>query len=123
MCPRRITRSAPLAIWRLLMTGGALESPNGWSAPRHELGEQISMLPVAPGAVLEEREFAASVKQALRDLHQPSALVRNPLLASSMVQQQLRQRQTKPRIRSFARSSCRARRSLGPTRAPKGTTA
>ena len=57
-----------------------------------ELGEQISMLPVAPGTVLEEREFAASVKQALRDLHQPSALVLNPLLASSMVQQQLRQR-------------------------------
>jgi hypothetical protein len=57
-----------------------------------ELGEQVSSPPVEPSALLGQQEFAAAVKQALRDLHQPFALVRNPLLASAMVQQQLGQR-------------------------------
>jgi hypothetical protein len=56
-----------------------------------ELGEQVSMQPIEPAAVLSQEEFAASVKQALRALHQPQVLLRNPLLASGMVQSVLRE--------------------------------
>ena len=56
-----------------------------------ELGEQVSAPPTEPATALSQEEFAASVKQALRTLHQPQALLRNPLLASSMVQTALRQ--------------------------------
>jgi hypothetical protein len=55
-----------------------------------ELGEQVSIEPAEPAAALSQEEFAASVKQALRWLHQPQALLRNPLLASSMVQSAVR---------------------------------
>ena len=44
-----------------------------------------------PASALSEDEFAAFVKQALRTLHQPQELLRNPLLASTMVQTALRQ--------------------------------
>jgi hypothetical protein len=56
-----------------------------------ELGELVSSPPVEPSALLGQQEFGAAVKQALRDLYQPFALARNPLLASAMVQQQLGQ--------------------------------
>jgi hypothetical protein len=56
-----------------------------------ELGEQISLQSTEPATALSEEEFAAYVKQALRTLHQPQELLRNPLLASSMVQTELRQ--------------------------------
>jgi hypothetical protein len=55
-----------------------------------ELGEPVSQ-PVEPAAALSQQEFAAAVKEALRSLRQPQALVRNPLLASSMVQTALRE--------------------------------
>jgi hypothetical protein len=55
-----------------------------------ELGHQVGLEAEAPAAALSQEEFAASVKQALRDLHQPRALLRSPLLASAMVQAQLR---------------------------------
>ena len=55
-----------------------------------ELGEPVSQ-PVEPAAALSQQEFAAAVKEALRSLRQPHALVRNPLLASSMVQTALRE--------------------------------
>lgn len=42
--------------------------------------------------MLSHEEFAASVKEALRAIHQPQALLRNPLVASSMVQSTLRER-------------------------------
>ena len=56
-----------------------------------ELGEQVSAPSTEPATALSHEEFAASVKQALRTLHQPQVLLRNPLLASSMVQTALRQ--------------------------------
>jgi len=56
-----------------------------------ELGEQVSVSPTASAAVLSHEEFATSVKQALRSLHQPQALLRNPLLASGVVQSALRE--------------------------------
>lgn len=56
-----------------------------------ELGEQVSLQPTEPATALSEEEFAASVKQALRTLHQPHELLRSRLLASSMVQTELRQ--------------------------------
>jgi hypothetical protein len=56
-----------------------------------ELGEQVSLQSTEPATALSEEEFAALVKQALRTLHQPQELLRNPLLASSMVQSELRQ--------------------------------
>lgn len=56
-----------------------------------ELGEQITLQVAEPATALSEEEFAASVKQALRTLHQPLELLRNPLLAASMVQSELRQ--------------------------------
>jgi hypothetical protein len=37
------------------------------------------------------KEFAAAVKEALRSLHHPQALLHNPLLASSMAQTELRE--------------------------------
>lgn len=49
-----------------------------------ELGERIDDEPVAHVATLPYEDFAGSVKQALRDLHQPSALLRNPLLGSGI---------------------------------------
>jgi len=55
-----------------------------------ELGEQVTMSAPEPAATLSHEEFAASVKQALRTLHQPQALLRNPLVVSSMVQSQIR---------------------------------
>jgi hypothetical protein len=55
-----------------------------------ELGEQVGESLPQPAAVLSPEEFADSVKQALRSLHQPTALVRSPLLTSQMVQQHLR---------------------------------
>jgi hypothetical protein len=54
-----------------------------------ELGEQVSLQSTEPATALSEEEFAALVKQALRTLHQPQELLRNPLLASSMVQREL----------------------------------
>jgi hypothetical protein len=56
-----------------------------------ELGEQVSLQSTEPATAMSEEEFAAFVKQALRTLHQPQELLRNPLLASSMVQTELRQ--------------------------------
>jgi hypothetical protein len=56
-----------------------------------ELGEQVSQQLTAPASVLSQDEFAASVKHALRSLHQPQSLMHNPLLASNMVQTALRQ--------------------------------
>jgi hypothetical protein len=56
-----------------------------------ELGEPVTDSAAEPAALLSYEEFAASVKQALRSLHQPQALVRNPLVASSMVQKVLRE--------------------------------
>lgn len=56
-----------------------------------ELGEQATGAVPEPAAMLSYEEFTASVKQALRSLHQPQALLRNPLVASSMVQNALRQ--------------------------------
>jgi hypothetical protein len=56
-----------------------------------ELGEQVSPQSTEPATALSEEEFAALVKQALRTLHQPQELRRNPLLASRMVQSKLRQ--------------------------------
>jgi hypothetical protein len=56
-----------------------------------ELGEQVSLQSTEPATALSEEEFAALVKHALRTLHQPQELLRNPLLASSMVQSELRQ--------------------------------
>ena len=55
-----------------------------------ELGEQVPSEPIVPAASLSREEFAASVKQALRFLHQPASLLRNPLVASGMVQHRLR---------------------------------
>ena len=55
-----------------------------------ELGEQVSMPAPESAAALSQEEFAASVKQALRSLHQPQTLMQNPLLASSLVQTELR---------------------------------
>jgi hypothetical protein len=55
-----------------------------------ELGEPVGQ-PVEPAAALSHEEFAAAVKEALRSLHHPQALLRNPLLASSMVQTELRE--------------------------------
>jgi hypothetical protein len=56
-----------------------------------ELGEQVPVPAPEPAALLSREEFAASVKQALRSLHQPQVLLRNPLVASSMVQNTLRE--------------------------------
>jgi hypothetical protein len=56
-----------------------------------ELGEQVSVQPSEPVAALSQEEFAASVKNALRSLHRPQQLLRNPLLASSMIQNALRE--------------------------------
>jgi hypothetical protein len=47
-----------------------------------ELGEQVAVPPPEFAAMLSHEEFATSVKQALRTLHQPQALLRNPLVAS-----------------------------------------
>jgi hypothetical protein len=55
-----------------------------------ELGEQVAISAPEPAAMLSQEEFAASVKEALRSFHQPQALLRNPLMASSMVQTTLR---------------------------------
>ena len=55
-----------------------------------ELGEQVTIAAPEPAAMLSHEEFAASVKQALRTLHQPQALLRNPLVVSSMVQNEIR---------------------------------
>jgi hypothetical protein len=56
-----------------------------------ELGEQVTVSAPEPAATLSHEEFTASVKQALRTLHQPQALLHNSLMASSMVQSQLRE--------------------------------
>ena len=56
-----------------------------------ELGEQVAVSAPEPAALLSHEEFAASVKEALRSLHQPQVLLRNPLMASSMVQGTLRE--------------------------------
>jgi hypothetical protein len=56
-----------------------------------ELGEQVTVAPPDFAAMLSHEEFATSVKQALRTLHQPQALLRNPLVASGMVQNALRE--------------------------------
>jgi hypothetical protein len=56
-----------------------------------ELGERATVAVPEPAAMLSHEEFAGSVKQALRALHQPQALLRNPLVASSMVQNALRE--------------------------------
>jgi hypothetical protein len=56
-----------------------------------ELGEQVTVTAPEPAAMLSHEEFASSVKQALRSLHQPQALLRNPLMASRMVQDELRE--------------------------------
>jgi hypothetical protein len=56
-----------------------------------ELGEQVTVTAPEPAAMLSHEEFASSVKQALRSLHQPQVLLRNPLMASSMVQNELRE--------------------------------
>jgi len=56
-----------------------------------ELGDQVSVQPSEPVAALSQEEFAASVKNALRSLHRPQQLLRNPLLASSMIQNALRE--------------------------------
>lgn len=48
-----------------------------------ELGERLDDEPAAPTALPYEH-FAGSVKQALRDLHRPSALLHNPLLGSGI---------------------------------------
>jgi hypothetical protein len=56
-----------------------------------ELGQPVTPESTEAVAALSHEEFAASVKQALRDFHQPLALLRNPLLATSMVQTQLHQ--------------------------------
>ena len=56
-----------------------------------ELGEQVTVTAPETAAMLSHEEFAASVKEALRALHQPHALLRNPLMASSMVQGTLRE--------------------------------
>jgi hypothetical protein len=55
-----------------------------------ELGEQVSVQATESAPTMSQEEFAASVKQALRSFHQPQTLTRNPLLASSLVQKQLR---------------------------------
>ena len=55
-----------------------------------ELGEQVAPQPTDPAPALSQEEFAASVKQALRSFHQPQRLMNNPLLASSLVQTELR---------------------------------
>jgi hypothetical protein len=55
------------------------------------LGDQVSVQPSEPVAALSQEEFAASVKNALRSLHRPQQLLRNPLLASSMIQKALRE--------------------------------
>jgi hypothetical protein len=39
-----------------------------------ELGEQVSVQSTQPASTLSQEEFAASVKQALRSLHQPQTL-------------------------------------------------
>lgn len=49
-----------------------------------ELGEDIDDEPGAQAATLPYEDFAGSVKQALRDLHRPSELLRNPLLGSGI---------------------------------------
>ncbi len=49
-----------------------------------ELGERVPQQPLDLAATLSYEEFAASVKQALRDLHSPSALLHNPLLATGV---------------------------------------
>ncbi|MFT4167408.1 MAG: ATP-binding protein [Microlunatus sp.] len=49
-----------------------------------ELGEDIDDEPAAETATLPYEDFAGSVKQALRDLHRPSELLRNPLLGSGI---------------------------------------
>jgi hypothetical protein len=58
-----------------------------------ELGQHVALEAAAPAAELSRQEFAASVKQALRDLHRPHELVRNPLTASTMVQERLREQE------------------------------
>jgi hypothetical protein len=55
-----------------------------------ELGEQVTLQPAEQAPLLTQEEFAASVKQALRSFHKPQTLMRNPLLASSLVQTELR---------------------------------
>ncbi len=49
-----------------------------------ELGEQLPDQTWDEAAALSYEEFTASVKQVLRDLHRPSALLRNPLLATGI---------------------------------------
>ena len=86
-CLRPTTRSAhPLRDLRSRLAprrGGRLAGAYRGSGARRA-GQRPSRSSRPPPCPQEE--FAASVKQALRDLHQPQALLRNPLLASSMVQ-------------------------------------
>ena len=49
------------------------------------VGEQATPPPAASVVVLSEQEFAASVRQALRDYTRPAALAANPLVRSRLV--------------------------------------
>ncbi len=70
-------RAEPAPVWLDLMAGreigGDLQT------------EAIETAPPAPLVVLSEPEFAAAVRQALRDYVRPHALVANPLLHSRLV--------------------------------------
>ena len=61
-----------------------------------ELGEQVPEQSWDRTASLSYREFTASVKQALRDLHRPSALLHSPLLATGVVRAR---RRVRPELR------------------------
>lgn len=60
--------------WLDMLCEGKLGEPEGSAS-----------LPPAPVLVLSQAEFAAAVRQALRDLHRRDALGRNPLLRSRLV--------------------------------------
>lgn len=77
--------------WRRIGVGLWLER----TAAR-ELGERIDDELVNRAPTLRYADFAGSVKQALRDLHRPSALLRNPLLGSGIAQ--ARRRRTDPDV-------------------------
>ncbi len=69
-------RLEPIDAWMEIMGEREIAS---------EPPEARALPPAAPLLVLSRPDFDAAIKQALRDLHQPEALARNPLLRSRLV--------------------------------------
>lgn len=58
------------------------------AGPHRELGlPTATPHPHTPEVVLSQPEFAMAVRAALRDVHSPVALIRNPLLRSRLVRE------------------------------------